>query len=65
MMREGIRRGMPLPDNDPNGTRERAAGNVSGSAEIRLVDTSGRPLGRATAPLMQMQSMPNAAGTGP
>jgi hypothetical protein len=28
-------------------------------------DTAGRPLGRATAPLTQMSSTPNAAGTGP
>jgi hypothetical protein len=69
LLMTGIRRGMHLPDNDPNGTRERAAGNgavsVSGSAEIRLVDTSGRPLGRTTAPLTQTQGTPNAAGTGP
>jgi len=59
--------GTPLPENDPNGARERAAGtvNVTGSADIRLTDTSGRPIGRGTAQLKQAQGQPAAAGTGP
>jgi hypothetical protein len=60
----GILAGTPLPENDPNGTRERAAQNVRvhGTADITVRDAAGNMIGRAAPVLMQMPGQPVPAG---
>jgi hypothetical protein len=61
---DSILNGMPLPENDPNGTRERAAANIRlhATADITVKDSHGREIGRASPNLMQMPGAPVPAG---